>query len=66
MSNTQLHKLVDNLPEIRRGFILELRNRGLTYAQIGKIVNLTRERVRQIANDIPINTGKQKKSKKDV
>jgi len=34
----------------RNSFIIEMYSRGITYAKIGKLLGLTRERIRQIVN----------------
>lgn len=42
--------MLEKVNNSRREQVINLRKAGLTYAQIGRKVGLTRERVRQIAN----------------
>ena len=43
--------MIDKRNEFMRGQVIDLRKSGLTYAEIGRKLGLTRERIRQIATN---------------
>ena len=55
--------MLERLNSSRRARVISLRKGGLTYAEIGRKLGLTRERVRQIANAEP--TAKTKPARDD-